>query len=322
MPTGIATTGNVLNISGALFGVRDESTPLLSGMPVITSNAREFILGATYDIGTDYAQPEISETASLTAPDPTYVVRENTTNVVQPFHESVYTSYIAEADRGTLNGNDFKLANLSNNVQSELAWQIAQKNKQIRLKMENTVLNGTFQKATGDSVASKTRGLLSAITTHTLDAEGSEMNADVLGDFLQNAVDSGMPLTGVTLVVDSNVLRQITANWVKDSFTAALQSRDTAGFAIRNLITDFGIIPVAYHRMLPTGTALFANTSMLRSVVLPTPGKGNFFYEELGLKGAGTQGQIFGQWGLDYGQEFFHGKITNLAATTGGTVVS
>ena len=45
------------------------------------------------------------------------------------------------------------------------------------------------------------------------------------------------------------------------------------------------------------------------------PGKGVLFYEELSKTGASEKGQIYGQLGLDYGPEEFHGKITGLATS-------
>lgn len=45
----------------------------------------------------------------------------------------------------------------------------------------------------------------------------------------------------------------------------------------------------------------------------PTPGKGNFFLEELAKTGAGTKKQIFGQIGLDHGPEWYAAKITGLS---------
>jgi len=45
------------------------------------------------------------------------------------------------------------------------------------------------------------------------------------------------------------------------------------------------------------------------------PGKGNFFYEPLARTGAAETGQIFGKFGLDYGADFYHGTITNLATS-------
>lgn len=45
------------------------------------------------------------------------------------------------------------------------------------------------------------------------------------------------------------------------------------------------------------------------------PGKGNFFLEPLSKTGAADKYQIYGQLGLDYGAEWYHGKLTGLGTT-------
>jgi hypothetical protein len=55
--------------------------------------------------------------------------------------------------------------------------------------------------------------------------------------------------------------------------------------------------------------------SVCAPVWLPVPGKGLLFYEELARNGAGIRGQLYGQCGLDYGPEEYHGSITGLATS-------
>ena len=68
-------------------------------------------------------------------------------------------------------------------------------------------------------------------------------------------------------------------------------------------------------QFLPAGTALLVNFDVIRPIEQPVPGKGNFFRELLAKTGAGEKYQIFGQFGLDYANELYHGKITGLATT-------
>lgn len=100
-----ATSFGVLNYSGMLFNKGNTRTPLSSiiGGRAKTTNHVEFVTGQefTSDGG---AQPAISETASLTAPDATVVTREQKTNVTQIFQESVGISYAKQSNMGTLSG--------------------------------------------------------------------------------------------------------------------------------------------------------------------------------------------------------------------------
>ena len=89
-----ATSFGVLNYSGMLFNKGNTRTPLSSiiGGRAKTTNHVEFVTGQEFTSGGG-AQPAISETASLTAPDATVVTREQKTNVTQIFQESVGISY-------------------------------------------------------------------------------------------------------------------------------------------------------------------------------------------------------------------------------------
>ena len=93
---------------------------------------------------------------------------------------------------------------------------------------------------------------------------------------------------------------------------------DDAGSNLLKYRTPFGTLYFLEggHRYQPNGTAGFYRLGICRNVLQSVPGKGNFFYEALAKTGASDSGQIFGQWGLDHGHEWMHGKITGLATTT------
>jgi hypothetical protein len=62
-----------------------------------------------------------------------------------------------------------------------------------------------------------------------------------------------------------------------------------------------------------TTTLLVADLAFCSPVFLPVPDKGVLFYEELSKTGASESGQIYGQMGIDYGPEEYHGTITSLS---------
>ena len=66
---------------------------------------------------------------------------------------------------------------------------------------------------------------------------------------------------------------------------------------------------------MPTDTVLIAEMSTCAPVFCPVPGKGLLFYEALSKTGAAEKGQLYGQIGLDYGPEEYHGKITGLTTS-------
>jgi uncharacterized membrane protein YeaQ/YmgE (transglycosylase-associated protein family) len=62
---------------------------------------------------------------------------------------------------------------------------------------------------------------------------------------------------------------------------------------------------------LTTVLAIY-DVSVCAPVAMPIPGKGVFFAEELGLVGAAVKAQLYGEIGLEYGPQTWHGKIVDL----------
>ena len=170
MPTNVnaaATSFAVPNFSGMLFAKGNAKTPfstLIGARPKYTDHV-EFACGQYYDVETG-AQPAISENASLTAPAPVSVVRDQLTNVTQIFQATVAVSYGKMSNMGTMNG--INAAGQQPNPADELSFQVARRMAKIAADVEYTFLNGAYQKATGDGVANKSRGLLTAITTNVM----------------------------------------------------------------------------------------------------------------------------------------------------------
>ena len=310
MANGVAQSFGVLNYSGQLFDKTNTDTPLVANLPRRDTNSVEFVINSTYATEAP-SIPSISETASLTAPEATYVTRAQETNVAQIFQYSTGVSYQKQANTGTLAG--VNIAGQQNNVPNEFDFQMAVKTKKARTDLEYTLINGTYNKATTDAQVNKTRGLIEAIKTNTQAAASGELTFDLLNKLLRTMFKNNAPTDGLIILCDAVTKAQITNNWSKLPGYFLPQSRNVGGIAIDQIITDLGTLGVMVHRMVPAGTALLVNMSVLEIVEMPIPGKGNFFWEPLAKTGAGDKGQLYGTAGLDYGPEWYHGKITGLS---------
>lgn len=310
MANGVAQSFGVLNYSGQLFDKTNTDTPLVANLPRRDTNSVEFVINSTYATEAP-SIPSISETASLTAPEATYVTRAQETNVAQIFQYSTGVSYQKQANTGTLAG--VNIAGQQNNVPNEFDFQMAVKTKKARTDLEYTLINGTYNKATTDAEVNKTRGLIEAIKTNTQAAASGELTFDLLNKLLRTMFKNNAPTDGLIILCDAVTKAQITNNWSKLPGYFLPQSRNVGGIAIDQIITDLGTLGVMVHRMVPAGTALLVNMSVLEIVEMPIPGKGNFFWEPLAKTGAGDKGQLYGTAGLDYGPEWYHGKITGLS---------
>ncbi len=308
-----ATSFGVLNYSGMLFNKGNTRTPLSSiiGGRAKTTNHVEFVTGQEYTAGGAGSQPEISETASLTAPDATIVTREQKTNVTQIFQESVGISYAKQSNMGTLAG--VNIANQQANPMNELDFQVAAKMQKVARDIEYTFINGVYNKATSDATVNKTRGLVPAITTNTKAMNSKPLGLWDVADMVKKIYGQNAPTQGLVLWCDATTMFQINADAVNNGLTVIPASREINGIALSSVVTPIGVVYLYLGECLPAGTALLLNLDVLAPVYQPVPGKGNFFLEQLAKTGAGEKYQLFGQVGLDHGPEWYHGKFTGIA---------
>lgn len=309
----LATSFGVLNYSGMLFNKGNTRTPLsaIIGGRAKTTNHVEFVTGQEYTAGGDGSQPEISENASLTAPDASVVTREQKTNVTQIFQESVGISYAKQSNMGTLAG--VNIANQQANPVNELDFQVAAKIQKINRDIEYTFINGVFNKATSDATVNKTRGLIPAITTNVTAMGNKPLGLWDIADMVKKIYGANAPTDGLCLWCDAITLFQINADAVQNGLTVIPAAREINGIALSSVVTPIGVVYLYLGECLPAGTALLLNLDVIAPVYQPVPGKGNFFLEQLAKVGAGEKYQLFGQIGLDHGPEWYHGKFTDIS---------
>lgn len=316
MADALATSFTCTNYSGLLYTKSNTKTPLLNSIGERRiSPSVEFVIDQTYALGTA-SQPAISETASATAPDATTVTRTQQTNVCQIFHETVGSTYAHESNMGTLGGAN--IAGQTPNPVSELDWQIAQRMKKIAQDIEYTCLNGAYNKATSDATINKTRGIIAACTSNVLENVSQtthtprDVSTALLKDLCKSVFNNGGEVNGCIMTMNADMRVKISNLYENKTGYIMPASRTVFGIAADTLVTEFGTVYLITNTLMPAGKILLYNPSVIRPVEMIVPGKGNFFYEELSKTGAATKGQIFGQFGLDYGPEWFHGVLADL----------
>ncbi len=306
---------NVPNYSGLLYNKANTKTPFLNMISggVKYTNSVEFVCGQFYT-SEEGEIPEISETASLTAPTASFVKRSQMSNVTQIFMDSVAISYAKQSNMATLSG--VNLAGQVANPQDELSFQVARKMEKLKRSIEKTFIQGTYNKATKDTEVNKTRGMVSAITTNTIDAKSAKLDLWLVNEIVEKIYNAGGDISNLVLLMNSTNLLQLHGDAVELGMPIGKEYMSAYGIQVRDLILPVGTtVRCALGEFIPEGTVLVVNPSVIGPVEQPVPGKGNFFLEELAKQGAGTKYQIFGQIGLDHGPEWFHGKITGLNTT-------
>lgn len=89
-------------------------------------------------------------------------------------------------------------------------------------------------------------------------------------------------------------------------------SRMVAGQNLQTIENDFGTLNVMLNRYMPNDTVAVVSAEQCAPVFLEVPGKGFLFLEPLAKVGSSERGQIYGEVGLEYGNEKTHAKVDGL----------
>lgn len=313
-----ATSWNCPNYTGELYLIGANQTPFLNmigglqGGRVRTVRDFQFPLAQPWALESA-AQPEITETGSLTAPDPWTYVRGQDVNTVQIFQRQVSISYVKQSVAGQITADaTTKLVDGSEvqPVQSELDFQISAHMRQIAVDVEYTFLNGTYSQATSAAIAAKCRGIVTATTTSKVNASSATLTKALFDQLLRTMAAAGSQF--INPVVFCNAFQK---QKLSDIYGYAPQDRNVGGTNIKQIETDFAMLGVVWAPQMTTSVLLIADLAFCSPVFLPVPNKGVLFYEELARTGASEKGQIYGQIGLDYGPEEMHGQLYGLATS-------
>jgi len=318
--SGQLTTFNMPNYLGELYHLTPRETPFLSMIGGL--HGGDGVLDTQFSWQTDDNAAAAQDT-KLEGADATFSGRTRgmVSNVVQIHQEGVEVSYTKQAavnklaDVAQVGNVQSALLSMegSQPVQNELAHQLGLKIMKVARDVEYSFLNGVYQYPTTNATDRQTRGLLAAIVTNSTDAVGATTIATPLNTLLRNMVGDttrGAPLRNPVIMCGSLVKQQITR-----AFGYAPESRNIGGLNIQQIETDFAILGIVFNRFMPAQTLVIAELSVLKPKHLIIPGKGLFFTEPLAKTGASDKMQLYGEIGLEYGPEDWHGKLINIPTT-------
>ena len=320
--SGQGTLWNLPNFAGQLFTPSHVKTPFLDMISQTgTVNQPEFAMSSNYDQEAA-SQPGITETASLTAATATGFVRTNEKNVAQIFQEQVSVSYAKLSAKDRIKRVEVSTSGFAydeagaNPVQDELAFQVQANMNQIKMDLEYSALNGTYQLGTDAGTAFKMRGIITASTTNTVAAGSVDITRTIMDSLFKEMADNGaFSREGVfTIFCDSWNKQQLT-----NAYDFVPMDRELGGSNIQRIMTDFGDMNIVYVPRVPTTTILVANMSEVSLVFQPEANKPTgedlLILEMLAKTGASENWQLFGQMGIDYGSSVFHGTVTGTTSS-------
>ena len=306
--TGMGDSYDLPNYVGELFNITPNDTPFLSMMGGMTGGKSVTSKQFTWQTVDNAAA---AQTAVVEGADPSYAERSRSevVNVTQIMQYGVQVSYTKQAATGNLSGQ----AIIGNQpVQDELAFQLDMALKRAARDIEFTCMQGTYVADTDVTTARKTRGLGAALTTNKINAGGDALTQADIDNALKSMADNGAPFENVVLFANA-ANKQLISSFYSNSLALAPRDRNIGGVNINTIETDFCEMGVVYERHIPATQVFLIDMNFCKPVFLDIPGKGHFFVEPLAQSGAAYKYQVYGEFGLEYGPEQFHGNIHSTA---------
>lgn len=305
------TYSDTLNYLGVLMQIKANRTGFLSFLGGLNPGSYASYGSFLFPLSQEYelpagSQPAITEQASVTGATATTQTRSQSTNTVQIFQEKYQVSYKKES--GVQEFSGVQLAGQAVEPTSEMDFQRTAALGRVALDMDYSFLNGSYQAASDTATAAKTRGLATAITSNAVDASSADLSKDLINTLLvsmKGYSDLDMP------VMFGGAFQKTK---ISDIYGFAPQSLNIGGVNVTTVVTDFGSFNYVECLQLAASTLIIADASKLRPVFCPVSGQ-LIIDEPLAKTGASDSGQIYTQAGLDYFNEKFHGKITNLTTS-------
>lgn len=312
-PSGTFDSYDLPNYVGELFNLMAQDTPFLSAIGGL--NGGKAIAAREWQWQVEDGEPATVNNVALenAAPSGDVTPRQYISNVVEIHQEGVDFGYTAQAAIEQLASQRPILGDQP--VKSPMQHEIDKKIVKVARDVERSFLEGVYVNPANNLTARKTRGILTAITTHAIDytAGGFTSLRDALNDMLVGmygnaATEANVaPLTQPVIFCGGRAKVRLSQD-----YAVAPRDRSIGGVAVDTFVTDFGTFNVVLDRYMPTDTLLLADLSVIQPVFLPIPGKGVFFVEPMAKTKSSDEAQLYGEIGLEYGPESWHGKITNI----------
>jgi hypothetical protein len=316
------TLWNLPNYDGDVFQINAKRTPFLDrlgglgGVRSKRASSFGFSLGQAWELEAA-SQPDITETASLSAGTPETYVTVQAVNCVQPFKRDVSMSYQAISDASVTTG--LAVLEGENPIKDKYADQITKNLRQIAVDMDYSFLIGTYQAASSASVSWKTRGVVTAMTTNKVNASSAALTKTHIDNLMLSMANAGAPLTDP--VMFCNAFQKQALSAIYGWSPVAAPGTGLGGTAVQVIETDFARIPVVFEPQMTASIVSVIDMAYCYPVFLPVRDaekggfKGPLFYEPKNHAGAGVAGMLYGQAGIDYGHESYHGQVYGLTTS-------
>ncbi|WP_314587916.1 DUF5309 family protein [Paenibacillus terrigena] len=216
--------------------------------------------------------------------------RERKSNITQIFDETVEISGTAAA-----------VAQYG--IDDLYEYEKAKKLLELALQTEKAFIGG---KRYENGTVRQMDGVRSLIQTNVTDLKGADLTLDVINDSLQAISNKGGFKNGgnYEIIVPAKQKR-VVGKFDRDNIIVE-QNSQSRGTVVSRLITDFGVFNVSINDNLNADETLILDKN--RMAIRPLKSR-DFGHEYLGKKGDYFQGQIVGEFTLEFQQEAAHARI-------------
>lgn len=324
MNNGVALLTNTPNFLGMLFNSNINKTQFLTLIGGTDGANAEITTNPEFPISVNYAmangsQPAISENDSMGQANPTYFGLAQTKNVIQIFQEDVSISRLRERATGRLSG--INTAGKTPEIEDELALQIVLHLEKMKRDMNYTALNGVYNDAglTNSAQPLKTRGIIAAITTNVVtSATAGTFTVDEVNEMIRKVYDNGA-FEQPTIFVNSTNKQKLSKLFASQKLTEVDRNRFVAGVSVDMIVTDFGVnVYVVVDNDVPNNVILLADIPFVRPVFTTDKETGEIITIKDHDQRGGQLKELYAEFGLDHGVEFYHGKLVITATASTG----
>lgn len=273
------------------------------------------------------SQQDITEDASATAPTPrNYDRTQDEFGYIQIFQKGVGATYAAQSETAKLSGLAItgEVADLNDPFVSNFNMTM----RQLTMDVEWHMLNGKLNESAASSEASRMAGLFATqnkdggaahtINTNKVDCGADALTvADVDAMLLLLKETSYAPMVNPVFIGKYSSIKKLADLYGVTIMASPTNNLGTVSGQIDTIVTQAGRFPLVEVPQCPSAVLGLIDLAYVSPVFLPVPERngrpgGVLFYENLSKDGAVDKGQIYGQIGMTYTAEEYHGKLYNF----------
>lgn len=302
---------------GELFQKKERPNAFLRLIGGLTG-ALKLVGNTEYPMGVDYELPAPAQESKLEGAAPTMRAEDTNqaSNVVQIFQEGVELTYSRLGKSQSVSGVAIipGAAGTLNNP-GTLEWQLERAIERVANNANWHFLRGAYQKPANNATGRQTRGTRTAVTTNVFanGAVNRAISKSIFENALRDMMVNGAFVMGAEVFCfgDAAQLGALAALYTSD--TTKPESRTVVGVSVRTIVTQWATVHLVWDPDMAAGELFITQPGYCRVVAMPIPDKGVLFVEPLAKVGSKESAQLYGELGIDYRAEHFHGVIDDLS---------